>query len=177
MQRSRFNREQKEDPINSESTGELPRQTYQSEDRYGGPAACKTEQRTGDDQYLPVEEEIITGSHRWHGWDIAGPAEGKCGTAWPGEMHHERSCMDAAWGSVLEDVHPIFSETVFATEGGIGSTQASGAAPHSTTPPRRVTLWTDASGKKWVGFGRGMSAPQPNFTTPSHIIRESRTSQ
>jgi len=134
MQRGRSNRKQKEVPSNSESTGELPRPTNQAEYPDGGPAAGKNEQVPGDGKGLPAEEKIITGSYPWAGWDTAGPAEGPCGTAWTGEMHHEGTCLDNARGSVLEGLHPMLSETGLATEGGIESPQASGAASHSSTP-------------------------------------------
>jgi len=64
---------------------------------------------------------------------------------------HEGCCLDAAWGSGLENLRPILSETGLAAEGGIGGHQASSAAPHSTTPLHRSTLWTYASGENWGG--------------------------
>jgi len=88
MQRSRLNRDQKEVPIKTKSTGSLPRPADQSTDPDGS-SACKTEQGAGDDEYLPAEEELITGSYLWDGWDTAGLTEGQYGTAWPSEMHQE----------------------------------------------------------------------------------------
>jgi len=37
--------------------------------------------------------------------------KGKCGTAWPGEVHHEGICLDVAWMSGVEGLRPVLSET------------------------------------------------------------------
>jgi len=38
-----------------------------SEDPDGGPTSCKTEQGAGDEEGLPAEERVTTGSYRWDG--------------------------------------------------------------------------------------------------------------
>jgi len=162
-------------PINSESTGELSRPTDQSECPDGEPAACKIEQGAGNDEGLPAEEEIITGSYRCDGWDFAGPAEGHCGTAWPGEVHYEGSCLDAAWGSVLEGLHPILSETGLAAEGGIGSPQKSGPAPHSSTPSSQGDPLDRCEPGEPGGLEEG-GGTSIEFYHPSHTIRDPCTS-
>jgi len=64
MQPSRVDCQQNDISINSEPTGELPGLTDQSDDQDGGASACKVEQGDEDDEGLPAEEEIITGSYR-----------------------------------------------------------------------------------------------------------------
>jgi len=91
--------------------------------------------------------------------------------------HHEGICLDAAWGSGLEGLRPVLSETGMAAEGGLRGPEASGAAPHSTTPPPSQVDPLDRCERGELGGVReNEGAPQPNFTTPSHTIRESCTS-
>jgi len=138
--------------MNSEPKGVLPRTTDQSEDQDVGASAGSIEKRAGDDKGLTAEEEILTGSYRWCGWDTAGPAEGQRGTAWRAEVHHEGSCLDATLGSGVEVRHPVLSESGLAADGSIGGPKPPGSTPHTTTPPpHRVTLWTDAGRENWGG--------------------------
>jgi len=111
MQRGRVDYQQKEISNHSEPTGELPRPTDQYGDQDGGASACEIEQGTEDNEGVPAEEEIITGPYFWSGWDPAGPAEGQCGTAWSGELHHEGRCLDATWRSGVEGLRSVLAET------------------------------------------------------------------
>jgi len=101
---------------------------------------------------------------------------GQCGTARAGEMHHEGGCLDATWGSVLDGLHPILSETCLATEGSLEALKHPVPHPIPQPPPRMVTLWTDASGENWGVLGEGgghLSRISPPFThnhTIMHII-------
>jgi len=139
--------------MNSEPKGVLPRTTDQSEDQDVGASAGSIEKGAGDDKGLTAEEEILTGSYRWCGWDTAGPAEGQRGTAWRAEVHHEGSCLDATWGSGVEFRRPVLSEAGLAADGSIGGPKPPGATPHTTTPPPSQSNPLDRCGPGELGGG------------------------
>jgi len=159
MQRSRLNGEHEEVPIKSETTGELPRPTDQSEEQDGGAAVYKIGQGAGNDEGLLTEQEIITGSYRWDVWDTAGPAKGQCGTARPGEGHDEGSCLDAACGSWLEGPCPILSKLAWLLNEALEAIThpVPQPIPQPHPLPAGPTLGKDASGEKWGGLGEGGS--------------------
>jgi len=169
MQRSRFNREQKDIPINTESTGELPRPTNQSEGPDGGPATDETEQGPVNDEGLPATEEIITGAYRWDGGDIAGPAEGGCGPAWPSKMHHESGCLDALGGVCWRAYAPYCQKLIWLLK------EALEALKHPVTHP--IPQPPPSHGRTGGGgSGRGGGARRPNFTFHLHSVQGSCTS-
>jgi len=62
--------------------------------------------------------------------------------------------MDATWGSGVESLRPVLSETVLDAEGGIGGPQTPGAAPHSETPSTESDP-LDRCERGEMGWGEG----------------------